>query len=340
MESVLKKKNKFERVLGIYTRLLNGYSVNKKQMALEYNVDERSIQRDIDDIRGFLENNSDLIGVLNTVIYDRSEKEYRLEKVDKIKLNNSEVLAICKILLDSRAVTKSEMETMIYKLINCCVPKNNQSLVRSLIQNEEFHYVELGHKTIFIDKMWEIGKAIHGCHYIEIDYQKLKDKEIVRRKLQPVAIMFSEYYFYLTAFIADEKLKENFDVLNDAFPTIYRMDRIQHLKVLNEKFRIPYHDRFEEGEFRKRIQFMYGGKLQKVIFRYAGNSVEAILDKLPTARILKEEGEIYTIEAEVFGKGIEIWLRSQKDIIEIVKPESLRKEMKTTLQEMLKHYQS
>lgn len=95
-----------------------------------------------------------------------------------------------------------------------------------------------------------------------------------------MVIMLFEFYFYLTAFIDDEELKKDFDVLNDAFPTIYRMDRIKTLKVLDERFHIPYSSRFEEGEFRKRIQFMYGGKLQKVKFRYTGLDIDAILDSV------------------------------------------------------------
>ena len=123
--------------------------------------------------------------------------------------------------------------------------------------------------------------------------------------------MFSEYYFYLAAFIDDDRVKENFNVLNDSFPTIYRIDRIQGLKVLEERYRIPYSDRFEEGEFRKRIQFMYGGTLRKIKFEYFGFSVESVLDRLPTAKIEKTEKSsdgkrnVYTISAEVFGDGIE-----------------------------------
>ncbi len=66
-----------------------------------------------------------------------------------------------------------------------------------------------------------------------------------------------------------------------------------------------------EGEFRKRIQFMYGGKLRKIRFIYKGYSVEAVLDRLPTAKIEKEENGEYTISAEVFGDGIDMWLRIQ-----------------------------
>ena len=312
------KGDKIQRVLQIYAKLSDGYIVNKAEEAQIYGVNERSIQRDIDDIRNFLEADADRTGIVNSVVYDRVEKGYRLETLYKIRLKNSEVLALCKILLDSRAFTKAEMVEMLDKLITCCVPKSNQKFVKDLIRNEEFHYVEPRHKTVFIDNLWEIGRAVRESRYIEIDYFRLKDKEVVHRKVQPVAIMFSEYYFYLAAFIDDEGVRKDFDVLNDAFPTIYRIDRIKALRVLDERFHIPYSSRFEEGEFRKRIQFMYGGKLQKVKFRYTGPDIDAILDRLPTAKVIDGDENGYTVSAEVFGKGIDMWLRSQEDFISII----------------------
>ena len=80
---------------------------------------------------------------------------------------------------------------------------------------------------------------------------------------------------------------------------------------MDEHFHIPYASRFEEGEFRKRIQFMYGGKLERVRFKYKGPDVDSILDRLPTAVIESEDDSVFTIRAEVFGKGIDMWLRSQ-----------------------------
>lgn len=312
------KREKTERVLGIYTKLMRGNLVNKAHEAKEYGVDERSIQRDIDAIRNFLDRNIEETGMMNSILYDRTKKGYRMQQTYKIKLTNSEILAICKILLDSRAFTKKEMEEMLHKLIECCVPQENQRMVTDLIRNEAFHYIEPRHKTVFIDKMWQLGQAIQQCRCVEIEYLRTKDKAIVKRKVRPVAIMFSEYYFYLTAFIDDDRLREHFDVINDSFPTIYRIDRIRKMTVLDERFHIPYSSRFEEGEFRKRIQFMYGGRLQKIKFRYSGSSVEAVLDRLPTAQILDEQDGVYTITAEVFGKGIDMWLRSQGDVAEVI----------------------
>lgn len=112
--------------------------------------------------------------------------------------------------------------------------------------------------------------------------------------------------------------KSTFDNPDDLFPTIYRIDRIKSFIVLDEYFQVPYKDRFQEGEFRKRVQFMYGGKLERIRFKYTGPSIEAVLDRLPTSKIVEQDEEGWTLEAEVFGKGIEMWLRSQGNYIILI----------------------
>ena len=104
---------------------------------------------------------------------------------------------------------------------------------------------------------------------------------------------------------------EEFEYPEDPYPTIYRVDRLEQIQVQSEHFTVPYSQRFSEGEFRKRVQFMYGGRLRTVHFLYQGLSVEAVLDRLPTAEIVGERDGTYEIRAEVFGKGIDMWLKSQ-----------------------------
>jgi len=309
---------KNDRVLTIYTKLMNGQVVKKADMAQQFGVNVKSIQRDLDNIKNFLGNQTAGEGIPNQLIYDYKLKGYRLEQSNKVKLTNDEILAVSKILLDSRAFTKPEMMNILDKLLESCVPKKNQKLVNDLISNERFHYIEPNHHKVYMDKMMVLGQAIRECKVITIKYQRLKDKALVERRIQPLAIMFSEYYFYLVGFIEGIDKEKAFDNADDPFPTIYRIDRIESLKVLDEHFKIPYSDRFEEGEFRKRIQFMYGGRLKKVRFKYTGLSVEAILDRLPTAKILSEENDEYIISAEVFGDGIDMWLRSQGDAVQVM----------------------
>lgn len=300
---------KSARLLEIYSRLSEGAVLKKSELAQDFHVTQRSIQRDIEDLRCFFAERH----LEQDVIYDTKLRGYRLIQAAPKGLSNSEILAVCKILLESRSMRKDEMLPILDKLICCAVPESSQKAVKALIANEELHYVEPHHNRPILDGLWEIGQAIKNQQIIEIEYERMKEPRLVRRRVQPVGIMFSEYYFYLTAFLED---KTDFENPDDLFPTIYRIDRIHTFKVLDEHFRIPYTSRFEEGEFRKRIQFMYGGKLERVKFRYSGPSIEAVLDRLPTARILSQDENGWTVEAEAFGKGIEMWLRSQGDFIE------------------------
>lgn len=311
-------ENKSIRVLYLYDQLINGHIVNKSDTAAKFGVNERSIQRDLDEIRNFLETSDDYLGETSLVVYDQKQKGYRLKKIQAERLSNGEILAICKILLDSRAFPQKEIRRLLLNIINRNIELEEQKHILDLINNELFHYIEPKHKTNCSDLLWKLGEAIRTNHYVHVEYQRTKGKSMVSRKLRPAAIMFSEYYFYLTAFIDDEVLTQYFEVSNDTFPTIYRIDRIKTLEVLDEQFHVPYRNRFEEGEFRKRVQFMYGGKLQKVKFHYLGPDVDAILDRLPTAQILSERNGSYIISAEVFGKGIDMWLKSQGKNIELI----------------------
>ena len=298
---------KSARLLSIYARFLSGKVMNKRELSQEYGVTERSIQRDMESLRCFLADQH----LDQEIIYDWKERGYRLVSSIPKGLTNSEILAVCKILLESRSMTKGEMMPILDKLIDCCVPEESRAAVIQLISNEKHHYVEPHHGRCVLDGLWEIGQAVQRQLVMEIEYQKLKGKETVHRTIEPVGILFSEYYFYLVAYIRDIDRKQAFQNPDDDYPTIYRIDRIRAFHVTQEHFHPAYATRFQEGEFRKRVQFMYGGKLETVRFTYSGPSVEAVLDRLPTAEIINERDGVYTIKAEVFGKGIEMWIRSQ-----------------------------
>lgn len=333
------KQEKTLRVLNLYVRLCEGKLINKSEEAKHFGVDERSIQRDIDDIRAFLSERASEQSTDNrTIVYSRTQKGFLMAGIEDSIMSNSEILAVSKILLESRAFTKNEIESILSKMIAGCVPYKNMKLVSELIGNEQYHYVELHHKSKIQDKLWELGSEIKQCNILEITYQKqVASKELVKRYVQPVAIIFSEYYFYLNAYIVEPDPQGKYIRKYD-YPAIFRIDRIVNYKEIGEKFRIEYSSRFEEGEFRKRIQFMYAGKLTKIQFRYTGKNVEAILDRLPTAKVLQENEQGYILEAEVYGKGIMMWLLSQGSTVEITKPKSLREEMKKTLIDMLELY--
>lgn len=333
------KSSKNIRILDIYARLCEGRAISKAEDAKKFGVDARTIQRDIDDIRIFLdERQTGYSPDGRSVVYDRSSKGFIMAGSEGAMMSNSEILAVSKILLGSRAFTKKEINVILGKMIDGCVPLNNMKLVKELISNEQFHYVELGHKTYIQDKLWHIGIDIKEHNLIEIKYSRGEHTdETVTRVIEPMAILFSEYYFYLNAFIVEPDKAGRYVHKYD-YPAIFRIDRIKEYKELGEKFQVSYADRFEEGEFRKRIQFMYAGHLMKIQLKFYGENPEPVLDRLPTARIVEEKEHEFTISAEVYGKGILMWLLSQGKKVEVIRPEGLRQDMKEELEATLKLY--
>lgn len=312
-----------DRLLYMYSRLVDGKMLYKKEEAQRFGCSLRSIQRDIEDLRSFLHEQNEASGLVQDLVYNQKLGAYQLVPPSRNLLSNEEVFATLKILLESRAFTKKELYPIIDKLIDCCIPKTEQQRVSELIGNEKLLYVEPQHKDKFLKKMWELSGAVREQQEVSITYRRT-DSVQVQRTVQPVGIMFSEFYFYLIAFLTPkDKQKVKFEIENDPFPTIYRIDRIKGFTVTDKHFAVPYAKRFEEGEFRKRIQFMYGGHLQRLRFYFKGSCYEYILDRLPTAKVVLEDEKGTLIEAEVFGKGIDIWLKSQGELIEVVSRQEL-----------------
>jgi len=284
--------------------LLNkGEIIKKAELATRYGVTEKTIQRDIEDLREYLACTHFDEGEV-AIAYDRSRSGYYLVHMEREWLTNEEVLAVCKILLESRAFCKEELDRLLKKLLAQVTP-NDCKQVEKIISNEKCYYVPLKHCKKLLTAIWELSQYITKQEVLRIVYSR-QDGTEREHEVKPVAIMFSEYYFYLIAYMANES-KE--------FPTVFRIDRIGSFQGTEARFCIPYTDRFKDGEFRKRVQFMYSGELRRVKFEYSGPSIEAVLDRLPTAKILSKKDGCYIVSAEVYGDGIDMWLRSQGDLV-------------------------
>ena len=127
--------NKAVRVLYLYDQLVNGHLINKAYTAAKFGVNERSIQRDLDEVRNFLESSDNYPGETCIVVYDQKQKGYRLEKIQAENLTNGEILAICKILLDSRAFPKEEIKKLLSNIITRNVKTEEQKHMLDLINN-------------------------------------------------------------------------------------------------------------------------------------------------------------------------------------------------------------
>ena len=299
------RENKGFRLLNLYERLSQGEIVRKAELAQTFAVTDKTIQRDIEELRAYLADTR--VDEGESIIYDRHRGGYLLTHAASEWLTNADVLAICKILLESRAFCKEELDALVKKLLRQTAPRDRKQ-VGKMIRSEQHYYVPLRHGKKLLNTIWELSQHMTAQHTIRISYCRQDGAERMH-EVNPVAIMFSEYYFYLIAYLADGR-KE--------FPTIFRIDRIASFESTGVTFQVIHSRKFSDGEFRKRIQFMYAGALRRVTFDYSGASVEAVLDRLPTAKILSEKNGIYRITAEVYGNGIDMWLRSQGSAVKIV----------------------
>ena len=95
---------------------------------------------------------------------------------------------------------------------------------------------------------------------------------------------------------------------------------------------------FDEGALRKKIQFMFPGVCRTIRFEFSGPSLQAVLDRLPTAVVLDISGGRALIEAEVYGAGIMMYLLSQGSWVKVIAPDDFVSEYRAELRKMAEQY--
>lgn len=317
--------NKKSRMLEIFFRAMKGESISVKKLADEYGVSRKSISRDIGEIKTFLCENRDLVG--NTELrYAASSKSYYLE-FDNFLLSK-ELISIIKMLIGCRAFSKMELLEIVSKLKNF-TSYHDRAMLDTIISKEMYHYNEVNSdcKSV-IDNIWKLTRCIYEKIEISVSYYKVS-RNLVERRIMPVALTFSDYYFYLIAYRCD---------LDDWKPLYYRVDRIVNIVEHRKHFILDKQHDFDEGELRKKIQFMFPGEYRKIGFEYSGKSVQAILDKIPTAKVIDKRENVKIIEAETFGTGVNMFLLSQGSHVKALYPPEFVEEMKNEAMNMYKLY--
>ena len=324
------RENKADRAMELLFRALKGETLSAQKLADEYNVSTRSITRDIDSLKCFMQERPDLF-FGTELVYSSSNHSYTL-KMDTL-LADKELAAIAKVLIGCRVFGKEDLSVIMAKLESITLPADREML-RELINRELISYEEPASDCrSVIDNIWKLSECINKHSLISVYYHRM-DRSTVDRRLMPVSIMFSESYFYLIAYRCDKEAV--------AKPLYYRIDRISEITVHRQKFELSNAMRFDEGEFRNRSQFMWPGPDRHIRFEFTGPSVQAILDRIPTARITAHEKHgntvKYTIEADTTGNGIKMFLLSQGSWVKVLEPAEFRDEMKNEARKMYEMY--
>ena len=117
--------NKRNRVMEIFYRFMSGEHMAVKDLAAEYEVSEKSIQRDISEIKNFMAEYGYSVGK-EEVKFDRSSQKMYFE-AEKF-LTNGEMLAITKILIATRTLPQDKMNQLVEKLEGICFNKRQKAV--------------------------------------------------------------------------------------------------------------------------------------------------------------------------------------------------------------------
>lgn len=306
--------SKVRRVLSLYDRLSTGKIIYLKDELNATGMSDRSFKRDITELRNYLAERAVDGKGKKEVVYDRNRNCYYMTDEKDTLPDYQKIFAVAKILLGSKGLSQTEMNQVMEYLVSLCNDEDKRKEIKKFLADGKFNYQGPKHGKDLIGMIWHLAQAVEYQNRLKIRYRRLDGQQEVDRVLEPVGVIFSEYYFYLLAYIKGVR-EEKGQQIN---PTIYRIDRIQDMEVLEEHFKVSYSEKFEEQKFRDSVPLMFGGDTYRIKFWYSGPSLEAVLDRIPTAKVVKEETGRWLLSAEVIGKGAEMWLNSQGEMINII----------------------
>ncbi|HES9498865.1 CRISPR-associated protein [Streptococcus pneumoniae] len=310
-----------ERLLTIFFRLQAGERLSKAQLSDEYEIDYRTVQIYMSTLKNFLQEQR----ISNTEIkFDTSDNTYRL--IAKTTFNKKDILVISKILLENRALNKSELYSLLEDLLSL-LSSEEQKEIDAIIGSERFNYKSLTNDKDRIDTIWILSEAIRREQMLEIEY-KAPLKDIKSHIIFPVSLYYDAHYFYLVAYHLKH---ENY--------TTYRVDRMESLSESHvKKPEISYGRKYRDGEVRNQKVDAFEGRKIDVTLIYKGNT-EIVLDQFPEREILSENHDEIKVKIKTQDTpGLKRWILGQGDAVTLLSPSKLIEEIQESLENTLRNY--
>lgn len=310
-----------ERLLTIFFRLQAGERLSKAQLSDEYGIDYRTVQRYMSTLKNFLQDQH----ISNTEIkFDGTDNTYRL--IAKTTFNKKDILVISKILLENRALNKSELYSLLKDLLSL-LSSEEQKEIKAIIGSERFNYKSLTNDKDRIDTIWNLSEAIRREQMLEIEY-KAPLKDAKSHIIFPVSLYYDAHYFYLVAYH-----------LKHGKHTTFRVDRIENLSESHvKKPEIPHRFKYRDGDVRNQKVDAFEGTEIKVKLRYTGIP-EIVFDQFPNHEIISgDKGNMIVQIKTQDTPGLKRWILGQEDEITVLYPQSLADSIQNSLEKMLKNY--
>ena len=173
-----------------------------------------------------------------------------------------------------------------------------------------------------------INKAIEKRKCIEISYFVISRKKKTERRVAPYNIWYSNGTFYIIGHCIMRKRMRTF-----------ACDRIKNIDITNETFKIP--ENFNIDEYIQSSFGVFHGETTNVEIWFAPEVAEYIKEKKwhESQEILEQEDGSIVFKAEVAGThDIKIWIMSWGSKAKVIKPDSLKKDIKSEIELSLMLY--
>lgn len=287
-------------------------------------IDTRTIRRNINLLKYKLD-------------YDISTREdngkgYYINRDPETDFEPGEVRAIIDNFSYANYIVPSVAKEIIKKCKNMQTVYENEKL-------KDYQIYSVNSKTEnaeVIKNIEDISSSIYNNHKIKFEYWKYEitnklEKQIVSTPtVSPFAIVYNKQEFYFIG------IKDGQDKFYH-----YRLDRMKNVKELNEKITIKK-TKSQIRDFAESTVEMFGGKkeeIEAVCNKCLLNAIFDIFGKNVTIEKIPGNDENFKLIVDSNPMGFRMWAMRNIDMVEVIRPENLRNEMKDIIKNALKRYQ-
>lgn len=189
------------------------------------------------------------------------------------------------------------------------------------------------HNMEVIKNIEDISEAIRRECKIKFEYWKygltdrLEQVIVSKPTVSPYAIVYDKQEFYL---IGVKEGRADF--------YYYRLDRIKSMEILSEKMKIKKSKK-EIQEFAESTVEMFGGKKEEIEANVNIILLDAVLDQFGrNITIIKKDEDEFKLLVDTNTIGFKMWAMRNIDLVEVIKPVQLRKEMQGIIEKARKKY--
>ena len=184
-----------------------------------------------------------------------------------------------------------------------------------------------------IKNLEDISESILNGNKISFEYWKYHltdklEKQIVSTPtVSPYAIVYKKQEFYLLA-VKDGQ--------NEFYH--YRIDRIKNVKIIKSS-EVPHKSKKEIKDFALSTVESFGGETAQITAICGNELLDEVVERFGKDIALKKVNDKqFKISLNASLLGFKFWAMRNMDLVTIVKPESLKKELKEVAEKVCKEY--